>query len=97
MKAYFTVEAAFLLPVVLGIYALLIWSMLWIHDRSIADQEIALLAMRGVLAYEGNELKGSEKEIAQVNKDRFLIFHYEDINMKAYGNRLTAEGKGRAR
>lgn len=100
MKAYFTVEAALILPVVLGIYSLLIWSMLFLHDRCLAEQEIALLAMRGVMAYEENGedgIKEINRKVSQMDNDRFLNFQYDDIKLQAVGGKLTVEGAGKTK
>lgn len=96
MKAYFTVEAALVLPVTLCVYVFLIWSMLLIHDRSLADLDIAALSMRGIIAYEEKgKIDRDVAEPGEMSKDRFLIFRYEDRGIKITGEKLSAEGVGR--
>lgn len=45
MKGYFTVEAACVLPMILGIYVFLIYAMFYQYDRCLAEQEAVVAAM----------------------------------------------------
>lgn len=47
LKAYFTVEAAFLMPVILCIYLIIIMAAIFLYDRSVISQDDYLLAFRG--------------------------------------------------
>ena len=60
MKAYFTVEAACVLPMVLGVYVFLIYGMFYQYDRCLLEQDVALL----VLEEEWSAAVGTEAEIS---------------------------------
>lgn len=47
LKAYFTVEAAFLMPMILCIYLLIIMAAIFLYDRCVISQDDYLLAFRG--------------------------------------------------
>ena len=45
MKAYFTVEAACILPMILGVFAFVIYAMLFQYDRCLLEQDAFLLLL----------------------------------------------------
>ncbi|MBD5547661.1 MAG: hypothetical protein HDQ97_09715 [Lachnospiraceae bacterium] len=57
-KGYFTVEASFIMPIVLILYLLIILSALFLYCRCAISQDNFLLAMRAAEFTEGNENYG---------------------------------------
>lgn len=55
-EGYFTVEAALVLPVALGVVILIIYLLFFQYNRCLQEQDIGILALRGrVLQTESNE------------------------------------------
>lgn len=48
MKGYFTVEAACVLPMVLGLYVFIIYVMFYQYDRCLAEQDVVISAIEGI-------------------------------------------------
>lgn len=98
MKAYFTVEAALVFPMVLGIYVLLIYGMFFQYDRCLLEQEVTALAVRGVTNWEesGEEvLDRLNRQAASMDRERYLAFQHDGVNVKIAQGKVTAEGAGR--
>ncbi len=67
-NGYFTIEAAFILPIVLFIYLLIILSAMFLYCRCVISQDEFLLSMRGGRFTWGEEnygevIYGSEQEV----------------------------------
>lgn len=83
MRAYFTVEAACVLPIVLGVYLFLIYGMFYQYDRCLLEQDTALMAME----YESFP-KGRETE-------RYLAWQQEGMDIRIDEGRVQVKCEGR--
>ena len=82
MRAYFTVEAALILPVTLGIYVLLIYAMFFQYDRSLMEKNMAVLAIRGtLLPSDSNEeiMDFIRQQAAEIDKSKYIAFDQESV------------------
>lgn len=83
MKAYFTVEAAYVLPMMLGVYVFLIYGMFYRYDRCLLEQDTALMVME-----ESESLSGR-------SADRYLAFQWKERDVSLQMDTLTAAAAGR--
>ena len=100
MRAYFTVEAALILPVTLGIYVLLIYAMFFQYDRSLMEKNMAVLAIRGTLVpSDSNEeiMDFIRQQAAEINKSKYIAFDQESVSGSVTGGRVEVLGTGRVK
>ena len=83
MKAYFTVEAACVLPMMLGVYVFLIYGIFYRYDRCLLEQDTALMVME-----ESENLSGR-------SADRYLAFQWKERDVSLQMGTLTAAAAGR--
>lgn len=83
MKAYFTVEAACILPMMIGIYVFLIYGMFYRYDRCLLEQDAALMVME-----ESETLSGR-------SPDRYLAFKWDERELSQRSGAMTATNAGR--
>lgn len=82
MKAYFTVEATCILPLVLGIYVFLIYGMFYRYDRCLLEQDAALMVMR------------ESEVLAERGTDRYLAFCWKERELNQGIGTATAKVAG---
>jgi hypothetical protein len=91
-KAYFTVEAAMIMPLVLSVYVFILYALAFLYNRALFEQDIFLLTLRGVVSQEGDVQKRIEKvkeETKQIYWDKYLWLRWEDPFMEIKGERIT--------
>ena len=84
MKAYFTVEAACVLPIVLGVYVFLIYGMFYQYDRCLLEQDVAQQVL--------NEQWNIEQKSGEL--EQYLAFRLEDNVLKIEIGKVSAYAKG---
>lgn len=84
MKAYFTVEAACVLPIVLGVYVFLIYGMFYQYDRCLLEQDVALQVLK--------EQWNAEQQTGEL--EQYLAFRLEDNVMKIGNGKVHAYALG---
>lgn len=80
--AYFTVEAAFILPLTMGVIVLLIYLMFYQYDRCLFEQDMGIAAMRAsILQTEDNRAKLEElnRQADRIYLDKYVAFQPEAI------------------
>lgn len=82
MKAYFTVEAAGILPVVLGIYVFLIYGFFYQYDRCLLEQDVAFIAIN-------RESFGD-----RTSSDRYLAWEPEETTVSTGRGKIQISGAG---
>lgn len=85
MGGYFTVEAAMVLPMVLGVIVLIVYLLFFQYDRCLQEQDMGILALRGsVLQTENQEERASRMriQVEQVNKEKYIAWEYGTIEWK---------------
>lgn len=84
MKAYFTVEAACVLPIVFGVYIFLIYGMFYQYDRCLLEQDVALQVLK--------EQWGTEQKAGEL--EQYLAFIPEDNALKKGNGKVQAYAGG---
>lgn len=104
IHGYFTVEAAMLFPLVLGIVLLVIYLMIYRYNVCILEQETAILALRGIqgqrLAVEqtGTEvLEELQQQAAAAETEQYVAMELSRFTVGMSGYRIRAEGEGQVR
>ncbi len=91
MKAYFTVEAACIIPAVLGIYVFLIYIMFYQYDRCVLEQDVALLVLKEQWSFDD----GTEAEVGQLQAlNRYPAFSLQDDELIKEKGKIRARAKG---
>ena len=83
MKAYFTVEAACILPMMLGVYVFLIYGMFYRYDRCLLEQDAALMVME------------ESETLAGRSANRYLAFKWDERKVSQGFGTMTAANAGR--
>ena len=84
MKAYFTVEAACVLPIVLGVYVFLIYGMFYQYDRCLLEQDVAQQVL--------NEQWNIDQKSGEL--EQYLAFRLEDNVLKIENGKVSAHAEG---
>lgn len=94
--AYLTVEAALVMPVVLGVVLLVIYLLFFQYDRCLMEHSVGVLAMRGCTLQisDREELVMQIVEQSRQEDARYLAWDMEDLSVKLQGNRMHVERTG---
>ncbi len=84
MKAYFTVEAACVLPIVFGVYVFLIYGMFYQYDRCLLEQDVALQVL--------NRQWDASQKTGEL--EQYLTFKPEENVLKAGNGKICAYARG---
>ncbi len=91
MKAYFTVEAACILPIVFGVYVFLIYGMFYQYDRCLLEQDVALLVLR-------TQWEDDRKSVLSGDRMResesYLAFEWGENVLKKEQGEILAQARG---
>ena len=94
---YFTVEAAMVLPVVIGTIVFIIYLQLYLYNRCLMDQETAMLAVQTVKTYSG-DMKQTQEALmnweAQNLTEKYVGWRKEQPVVTKKYDRLIFERKG---
>lgn len=97
IKAYLTVEAAMVVPVVIGTIVFLIYMMFYQYNRCLLEQDVGVLAVRSVTMQEKDKtalavkLKG---EATMLDGEKYLAWEMGevDISMKGTTTHISRMG-----
>lgn len=94
--AYFTVEAALVMPVVAATVVLMIYLLFFQYDRCLMEQNTGRLVLRGYTdpLTDGDELVRKLKEMSQRRDERFLGWELEEARIVLTGNQLSIRQRG---
>lgn len=96
-NAYFTVEAALILPVALGTLLFIVYMLLFQYDRCLMEQDLGGLALWGsrVKAENSGELQDLiQKRAGGIYKDKYAVWNMLTLDVKLEHNRFEVTGKG---
>ena len=99
MDAYLTVEAAMVLPIVVGVVVFVIYLLFFQYDRCLMEQNTGMLALRACTM----PVKDNEERMRMLMEDtskadeRYLVWTLEDAVMKFKGNQIQIERSGMLR
>lgn len=97
--AYMTLEASMVFVIVLGNMIFIIYSMFFIYDRCLLDQDVAMLAIRGSSTYEMKKeqtleyLKQQDKVLHQ-SDDKYVAFALDESLIHLKGNDVCVSKEG---
>ncbi len=96
-NAYFTVEAALVLPVVIGAILFVIYMMLFQYDRCLLEQDVGAMALWGSLveASDTAELeRRAQGRMAELYREKYAAWRMTKLDASLDRNRFCVEGAG---
>lgn len=96
-NAYFTVEAALVLPAVIGAILFVIYTMLFQYDRCLLEQDIGAIALWGSLAEASDTAQLEQKtqeRMAGLYREKYMAWRMTRLDASLDRNRFLAEGAG---
>ena len=96
-NAYFTVEAALVLPLVTGALIFTIFLFIFQYDRCLLEQDINMLAVcAGTATAENSEALEEiiRKKASEVFMDKYAAWTMNDLQIAVKGNRVSVRGGG---
>ena len=95
-NGYFTVEAALILPLTLGVIVLLIYLMFYQYDRCLLDQDMGWAALRASVTPVRDNVERLEVMRQQTGKiylDKYVAFRPDEIIGRIQGEKLEMSRK----
>ena len=95
-EAYFTVEAALVLPMVIGVVLLVLYLLFFQYDRCLMEQEAGALSVRGCALQitDGEELVRQLSLQASKSDKAYLAWDKENARIRLQKNRVRVECSG---
>ncbi len=96
-NAYFTVEAALIIPLTLGILIFLIFIMFYQYDRCLLEQDIGMVAFWGTtVKADDNQLLMEEVQNREANIywEKYILFYPQDMNVSIGNGKVSVEKRG---
>lgn len=96
MGGYFSVEAALVLPAVLGVYVFLIVMLFVQHDRCLLEQDMASMMIKAVNheGTPGQRMEYLQELTAQWNREQYLWIKEQPPHFTIQGQRICLEAAG---
>lgn len=95
--AYFTVEAALVLPLATGALIFTVFLFIFQYDRCLLDQDINMLAMyAGTATAENSEALETiiRRKASELFMDKYAAWTMKDLQIAVRGDRVTVRGGG---
>lgn len=96
-NAYFTVEAALVLPMVISTFILTVFLFIFQYDRCLLEQDMNLLAIYtgSVAAEDDDELReAAQRKISEISVDKYAAWEMSEMRITVEGNNVHARGGG---
>lgn len=95
-NAYFTVEAALVLPLVIGALLLTIFLFVFQYDRCLLEQDMGLLMLYAVTLEENEEEEARRfsERASELSLDKYVAWEMEELRIIREKNEVRAEGEG---
>lgn len=96
-NAYFTVEAALVLPLVIGALIFTVFLFIFQYDRCLLEQDINMLAVcAGTATAENSEAleRIIRKKASEVFMDKYAAWTMSDLQIAVKGNGVSVRGGG---
>lgn len=95
--AYFTVEAALVFPIAVGVVLFVIYMLLFQYDRCLLEQDMGAAALWGACQdAEGAVLEEKVRErLAGIYRDKYVAWEITALDALVEKNGFTAQGWGR--
>lgn len=97
IDAYFTVEAAMVLPMVLFTIVLIIYLLFFQYNRCLMEQDMGILALRGAaLQAEDNEdrMRQLQEQAAGLYSEKYIAWDGGEIALRIEKGKIYAERSG---
>ncbi|MBR1930862.1 MAG: hypothetical protein IJ833_05220 [Lachnospiraceae bacterium] len=95
--AYFTVEAALVLPMVLAVVVLIMYIMFFQYDRCLMEQDLGILLVRGIAM----DAENTEKRVGNLNllaeqmdQGKYLMWNHGKIGIRQERGGLSVRQEG---
>ncbi len=96
-NAYFTIEAALIIPLALGILIFLIFIMFYQYDRCLLEQDIGMVAFWGAtVKAQDNQILLEEMQNREANVywKKYILFFPQDLNVSIGNGKVSVQKKG---
>lgn len=96
-NAYLTVEAALVLPMLMGMIFFIIYMLLFQYDRCLMEQDLGAMALWGSSVEESDTKTLDEmarERMAALYRDKYRAWRFMDLQLLLKENRFTAKGSG---
>ena len=96
--AYFTVEAALVLPVLMGAILFVIYILFFQYDRCLLEQDLGAMALWGSRLEESGQERLEEKVQERVRglyKEKYMAWDFAVLEASLEKNTFSAKGAGR--
>lgn len=97
-NAYFTVEAAMVMPMVIAIQILLLYLLIFQYNRCLLEQDIATLSVRANTLVGEDDwtlLERMKKEAEGIYQDKYIAWESNSPTMELKKNMIKVEQEGR--
>lgn len=96
-NAYFTVEVALVLPLVISILLFIIYMLFYQYDRCLLEQDMGALALWGSLEEADGTAAFEEKvrnRMAQLYREKYIAWSYTQMEAGLEQNNFCVKGSG---
>lgn len=96
-EAYFTAEAAFVLPIIFAALLLMIYLFLYQYDRCLLEQDMGKLVLWGNTVPAGSAKEWQQQleyRASAVYQDKYVAWETTDIHVELKRNQVLVKGKG---
>lgn len=95
--AYFTVEAALIMPMVLGTVLLIVYLMFFQYDRCLMEQDLGALMLKGVVfqaADNEQRMKELKMQECEIDRNKYIAWEVEEAELKLERSRIYVKQRG---
>ena len=96
-NAYFTVEAALILPLVMSALLLVTFLVIFQYDRCLLEQDMGAMALWGSLEEADNAGELEEKtrnRMREMYREKYMAWSFTELEAGLEQNRFSAKGAG---
>lgn len=100
VRAYFTVEAALILPMALGIIVLIMYLWFFQYDRCLLEQDAGILVLRGTVMEAESHQKRVQlltKEAEQMYQDKYIAWEDSKVSVTVKQDKIQVKKEGALR
>lgn len=101
IRAYFTVEASVIVPLILGFFLFLIYIIIYQYNRCLLEQDTAILAMRGCIEQKWNVFQDNQQllqvmqqQAGKVYTEKYTAIQLEGWSVSLKNNKVKVKGNG---
>lgn len=97
-NAYFTVEAALILPLAISALLLVCFLVIFQYDRCLLEQDMGLLALYAGTVSAENEAETArliENRAAELSREKYVAWETEKLRITVEKSGMRIEGRGR--